>query len=266
MIAIDIGNTTTVLALFRQAEIVAQASLPTGKLSPDAFAQTWRQLTENTAAKNTPPSSPAGVAAVVPAAGRAMQELLAGLGVDKIQLLNSQEPLIMTHDLETPETTGVDRLLAARAGRELYAAGNQSLVVVQVGSAVTVDYVDREGVFRGGLILPGPEMWLEALSSAAGLARAKEIAEDFLWVLPAERVVGRSTREALAHGLATGLPGAVSNAVHATLKGAPSETKVLLTGGWAEKLRPLLTVKTTLTPDLVLHGIRLVLGEPDGKS
>ncbi len=145
--------------------------------------------------------------------------------------LDGGGPLILEPGVENrclhPETTGLDRLFAARGAFEW---GLSCALVVDAGSALTVDAYRREGprpVFLGGAIAPGPELLAQALAS--GTARLPRVDPR-----PAVPALGRDTEGALLAGIAVGFRGAAHELVEAIAReagfgGAP----VLLAGGAA---------------------------------
>lgn len=156
--------------------------------------------------------------------------------------------------VESPETVGQDRLYAAR-GAGLLAPG--ALIVVDAGTALTVDAVGPAGVFLGGAIAPGPTLLARAL--AAGGARLPEVA-----VEPGERALGHDTPSAMAGGIAVGFRGA-ARALVLEIAADPrlasvtqSPPTVVLTGGAREFLlapAPFVPLSILEVGDLVHRGL-----------
>lgn len=155
---------------------------------------------------------------------------------------------------ETPETLGADRLAAAAGALALYreAQPGRPLVVVDVGTAVTVEVVSADDVFLGGVIGAGPELARRAL--ADGTAQLPDVAPE----LP-RRAIGRSTREAIQSGLlfpfldgARGLLARIAGELGA-------EPFVVATGGWGALLAEHVLAIDHAEPHLVLHGVRALL-------
>lgn len=134
-------------------------------------------------------------------------------------------------ELSSAEGVGLDRLFAARGALELV---QSPAVVVQVGTAVTVDAVSpgaQQGRFLGGSIAPGPDLLAQALH--AGGARLPQVNP-----VPASPALGKDTEEALRGGIAVGLGGAVRALVEAVAQEAQlDEAQVVLTGGAREFVR-----------------------------
>jgi type III pantothenate kinase len=153
--------------------------------------------------------------------------------------------------LEEPHKVGIDRLAAAAAAGLVKPAGRPA-VVVDCGTAVTVDLVAADGRFLGGAILPGPALMARAL--AEGTSKLPAVAALVGGELPA--MPGRSTAEAIAAGIGYGIRGAVARLVAEARSAAGGDAATILTGGWSDAVRDVLP-DARLIPDLVLAGIGL---------
>jgi type III pantothenate kinase len=157
-------------------------------------------------------------------------------------------------DVEHPERVGLDRLLNAIAAQRLRQA-NQPVVIVDSGTAVTVDYVNRRGAFAGGAILPGIGMGARALhryTAMLPLLGAPGIAAE----PPA--VVGRNTIAAMTSGLYWGHVGAVRELAARIVDADAGEPKrlLLVTGGAGAVVSPHLE-RSQEWPFLPLQGLIL---------
>lgn len=149
------------------------------------------------------------------------------------ELLGALDPAIrpdpgLRVDCREPEKVGRDRLFAARGALELSPAG---AIVVDAGTALTVDAARADGTFLGGAIAPGPELLARTL--AEGTARLPRIA-------PRERApaLGRDTQEALQAGVLHGFRGAARELVdRVSEESALAAAPVVLTGGARGLLR-----------------------------
>ena len=146
-----------------------------------------------------------------------------------------------------PETvTGVDRLLNAAAA---YDRVKQACVVVDAGTAVTVDFVDGEGTFHGGAIAPGGEMQLKSLYEHT--AALPEVAFN----RPDREAFGRCTRQAMLHGVFYGIRGMIWKLVELYAERYGAYPMVIATGGDAELLLGDDELVDRIVPDLTLLGI-----------
>ena len=153
--------------------------------------------------------------------------------------------------LAAPERVGIDRLCGAAAAT-LVKAADRPAIIVDCGTAATVDMVTADGTFAGGAILPGPALMARALSE--GTSKLPEVAA--LGTAPPPPMPGRSTHDAIAAGIGFGIQGAVARLVAEAQSSFAGRAEVLLTGGWRGAVRAALPGATEI-PDLVLHGIAL---------
>ena len=171
--------------------------------------------------------------------------------------LGSRTHLPLVIEVEYPDKVGIDRLLNAIAANARRQPG-QIAIVIDSGTATTVDLVDGTGAFRGGAILPGFEMGAQALHEYTALLPLIQHHRLHDRVPPA---VGRNTTEALESGLYWGHVGAVKQMIesirteHPTPPGVPAPL-VMLSGGAAPVLRPHLG-SVSWEPALCLQGLAL---------
>lgn len=175
---------------------------------------------------------------------------------DRYAVLDSSNVSIPI-EVEHPEKVGMDRLAAAVAAVHLREAG-QPVIVIDAGSAITVDLVSSEGAFLGGAILPGMKMSAEVLASKT----------DLLPLVPASyrdtppAVLGKSTEAAMRSGLYWGIVGAVKELVQSLAQQVDGDAKVFISGGTAELLKDRLPFEVCHIPQLVLSGIALMARSP----
>lgn len=242
MLAVDIGNTFIRIVAFAGERVASRLSLHTHGAK---LAEISAAFAEAAAAADT---AKAWIASVAPPVNALVDAAAQKTGLAR-RFIRSGTDFILPHTLSTPETTGVDRLLAALSAKARHFADAPGCVVAQCGSAATVDLVDA-GVFRGGYILPGPAMWL------GGMARGAQL-PDYSGELPdwRARAIGANTRDAMVNGMHLALPTTV--AAVAGLVAADGGLPLAVTGGWGEAVLPHLRSRHIYDKDLVLHGIRL---------
>src|SRR5439155_21245354 len=115
-----------------------------------------------------------------------------------------RQMLPITNDVVKPEHVGIDRLLNAVAARNRLMAA-KSIVIIDAGSAVTVDWVDKDGVFRGGAIFPGLQMMAKALHDyTAALPMVEDNRSTPRHILP-----GNSTESAIRGGVFWAVAGGI---------------------------------------------------------
>jgi type III pantothenate kinase len=185
-----------------------------------------------------------------PAATRLIRWLQAH-NVPRIQLLTHAD-LPLAVDLPRSDLVGLDRLANAVAANRLRCA-SQPAIVIDIGSAITLDLISENGIFVGGSILPGLGMSARALHEFTDLLPLVEVTER-------PEPLGKSTLAAISSGLFWGAVGAMRE-VMVRLADAPIESQVFLTGGgapvFAVALGEVSPVPIEFVPHLTLAGIAL---------
>lgn len=160
-----------------------------------------------------------------------------------------------------PRALGGDRWAALVAARHLHP--RRAVIVVDAGTAVTVDALDADGVFRGGVILPGARGMVEALgrqtANLGGDGDGGDGDSDGATVAPT--ALATDTQAAMSAGAWLAVAGGVDAAVARQLAALPDgggDCAVLLTGGDAERIAAQLTAGVERAPDLVLRGVAVV--------
>jgi type III pantothenate kinase len=174
---------------------------------------------------------------------------------DTVEVLDHPDRLPLRVLLARPDHVGIDRLLDAVAANSRRRPGAPA-VIVDAGSAVTVDWLDATGAFAGGAILPGLRLM--------GLALHEHTALLPLIPPPAgpPPLPGTSTPDAMAAGVFWAAAGGVQALIRELAAGGP-RPDVFLTGGDAVPLRSILGPEVCFWPGMTLEGIRLaVAGGP----
>jgi type III pantothenate kinase len=146
-----------------------------------------------------------------------------------------------------PTRLGVDRLIAMAAAFHRYRA---PVCVADCGTALTVDLVDAKGCFQGGIIAPGPMLMRHAL---AGGTRQLPVVEE-----RSSDVLALSTEIGIAAGCLRAAAGAIALAFDEFSKRLGVAPQLILTGGDAPQVLPLLAFAYDHDPDLVLKGLALL--------
>jgi type III pantothenate kinase len=251
LLAISVGNTRTAVGHFHGDKLHVVQRLGNADLGAivDAAVQQWAHKGEEEgtiliASVNDP------VATAVEA------KLAAALHTDVWRIGRDIEVPI-GRCLDEGATPGQDRLLAAAAAFEML---KQAVIVVDAGTAITVDFVDGEGVFHGGAIAPGAQMQLASMH--AGTAALPEV--KFERPSDAEPF-GRNTVDAMRLGVFEGIRGAVQALVERYSAHYGAFPLVIATGGDAETLFEDSELVSRVAPDLVLRGI-LVAARTAGEA
>ncbi|MGI9229630.1 MAG: type III pantothenate kinase [Gammaproteobacteria bacterium] len=187
------------------------------------------------------------IASVVRAAlNGAVSRLVSDLwGLEPVLLSSEAESGALKNAYRDYREMGVDRWAAMLAAVNLYPP---PLCVIDFGTAVTVDIIDKDKQHRGGYIMPGQGLAAIMLSKAAhGLSatRPQQYATE----------PGLATQECLANGYATALVGFVRQAMEQAQAITDGEVKLIITGGGAKAISPLLPMDYIHDKDLVLSGM-----------
>jgi type III pantothenate kinase len=155
---------------------------------------------------------------------------------------------------------GADRWVAMLGARARHAG--KAVCIVDVGTALTIDLLDGHGLHRGGMLVPGPALMVDALlQSTAGIrkragARADAVATT---ARPTVRALfGRSTRAGLLAGSALAGAALIERALAEAGRLMGRRPLLLLAGGGARAVAPLLRVRHVREEHLVLHGLALL--------
>lgn len=149
-----------------------------------------------------------------------------------------------------PWRLGVDRLLGMIAAHRRFAG--RPVVTVAVGTAMTIDLVGDDGKHWGGAIIPAPQLMVSSLlENTSGIRRRAHGGASG----KGPALFGRSTRAAVEQGARFAAAAAVDRAVSEARVLVGQRPALVLTGGGASGLRPLIHTPSLLVPDLVLEGL-----------
>lgn len=252
LLALDVGNSSITLGLFRGLRLAARGRLPTrGRGSPAAGEGEYRKgLKAFLRELKIQPERITGVilSSVVPRATTALKGALRGLLRPRPLVLGENVKAPVVNRYRFPGQVGQDRLANAVAALALYGG---PAIVVDFGTAVTIDLVSRRGEYRGGLIVPGLEIALEALADRTALLPR-------IVLTPPREFLGRDTRTSISSGLFHGY-GALCDGLVASMKRlhAP-RARVIATGGHAHMIAPFCRSIRVVDPDLTLRGLYLI--------
>jgi type III pantothenate kinase len=255
LLAIDAGNTNVVMALIAPDETGGQVRTrwriaTDARRTADEYAVWLHQLLALEGFSRSDVEAVI-ISTVVPRALHNLRMLaLKYFGVEA--LVAGRAPLAWDIELDVvePATVGADRVLNAIAA---HAAHPGDLIVIDFGTATTLDVVDYTGAYKGGVITPGINLSLDALFTAA--AKLPRIAIE----APAGdgSVIGRTTEEQMHIGIFWGyidMIEGLSRRIRAQI-GRP--VKVIATGGLAVLLAQRSTLFDTVEPDLTIKGLGL---------
>ena len=248
LVTIDCGNTQTVIGLFNDRELVDHWRIATAvERTSDELALMFQQFLALHGTSDAPITGMvigSGVPRVT-AALREMSERYFGFPALVLEAgVRTGMPILY----DEPRNVGADRIANAIGAYDLYGGPT---IIVDFGTANTVDAVSEQGEYLGGAIFPGVEISLDALAARAAQLRKVEL------VRP-RSVVGKNTVESLQSGILFGFAGQVDGLVRRIVEVIGPVTAVIATGGLAPVVVPEAETITHYEPDLTLLGLRLV--------
>ena len=246
LLAIDVGNTNTVLGLFEGPDIYQSWRTKTdARETADELALKFRALLED-----SPEVTGIALCSTVPAVLREMRTMLDRYYRDIHTII--VEPGIKTGVpvvTDNPKEVGADRIVNSLAAFTLYGG---PVIVVDFGTSTNLDVVSGKGEFLGGALAPGIEISIDALAARAAQLRKVELVKP-------RNVIGKNTVEALQSGAIYGFAGQVDGLVDRITEELGQEVKaVIATGGLAGIVVPESATITHHEPDLTLIGLRLM--------
>lgn len=171
--------------------------------------------------------------------------------VEHRPVLNSETHLPIKLDYKTPETLGADRIADACGAWSLHPG--EACLIIDAGTCITIDYLDGDGVYHGGAIMPGLSMNLQALHTFT--AKLPLVSLDGVEKAP---VLGRSTEESIVAGTLGATMLALAGYVALYKQKSPS-LQVLLTGGDAPRLTAAGATGWEHVPQLTLIGLNEII-------
>ncbi|MBU0956642.1 MAG: type III pantothenate kinase [Spirochaetes bacterium] len=276
ILLLDIGNSTHVLTLFGPVDwqqaaglaavatpVLSRTSLPNEQLRPaGVLAEEIRRILEIPSnwpsvdsAVTLADDLAAFVCSVVPALAAAAATVFADLGIQAV-VLDSTMAAGVLNPYKEPGRLGADRLAAAAGARLLFPG--KDCIIVDCGTACTVDALCADAAMAGGYIVPGPATWLGSLRSGTAQLPSLELQ------LQGELGPGRTTAACIANGLRVGYP-AMLDGLCRTLQATvfvDRSPMYLFCGGWAAMLMAALKetipqwtgIAAELSPDLLARG------------
>ncbi len=243
LLLIDIGNTHTHLGLAGAGKVLRQLNMATagwfvGAAPRQVSAFVGRHKIKGAALCSVVPG-------VTPLVHRTIETLW---GLQCLELTPKTLRGVGL-DYPHPETIGPDRLANAVAARHRFGA---PVVVVDFGTAVTFDVVDRSGNYTGGIIAPGLSAMTDYLHDRTALLPRIRIRE-------IESAIGRSTEQAMLVGAVHGYRGLIRGLLSELRRElAARKLPVVATGGYAEMIAAKISEIHAVDPMLTLEGLRLV--------
>ena len=234
-LAIDVGNTLIKLAVFDQSEMLYFKKY--SNLEAEAVKALFQQYK--------------GITSVIIASVR---ELSSGFveffsNHAPLTVLTPALPLPVKIDYHTPDTLGADRIAAVVAASHLYP--DKNILVIETGTCVTYDFIDAEGIYRGGSISPGLGLRFSALHNFTDKLPLIEPVKN-------AALTGKSTESSIQSGVINGLIAEIQGII-SMYENNYEDLTIILSGGNLDYFDKILKNNIFAVPNIVLTGLNIIL-------
>ena len=248
LLAIDVGNTQTVIGMYDGAELRHHWRIATNaERTSDEHALLIAQILDLQGYEYDEVVTGIAVSSTVPGITAAIREMTDVYFTCPTVILEPGVRSGMPILYDNPKEVGADRIANAVGAFDLFGGPT---IVVDFGTATTLDCVSAKGEYLGGAIFPGIEISLDALFGRAAALRRVELVEP-------RNVIGKSTVESIQSGVTYGFAAQVDG-VCARMEAELGPCSVVATGGLSHLIAPLSQAIEHEEPWLTLHGLRIV--------
>jgi len=249
IIAVDIGNTNINIGLFLDGKEQSIKSIPSGsrKKLTNCLKDAWEKIPIATSSKEKRHDGVIVVSSVKSAWTAMVEEIVRESLDEKVYIIGKEIPLPMTCWVDEPEKVGTDRVVSAAAAFDVV---EDAVVVADFGTAVTIDLVDQNGIFQGGVICPGFKISAQALKeNTAQLPNVK--------VTKPKTPYGKNTADAINCGLYYSIIGALQEVIRRYAEQIGRWPQTVITGSGAKTIKDDCDFIDNYVPNLVIKGIVL---------
>ena len=248
LLAIDIGNTNIVIGCIRENEILFKARIATDRTrTSDQYGVEIKNMLEAFGVHREDISD-CIISSVVPPVFHSVRT-----GVVKVI---GKQPMVVGPGLKTglnihvdiPSQVGSDRIVAAVAALAEYEA---PLVLIDMGTATTIEVVEPENVYMGGVIFPGVMVSLDSLTSRA--AQLPGISLD-----KPKNIIGKNTVDCMRSGMMYGTASMLDGVIDRIAEELGHSSTIIATGGMAQFITPLCKHEIILEKELLLKGLNII--------
>lgn len=247
LLAVDVGNSNIVIGCFEGVKLLCKWRIHShpARSEDEYYGILQALLTECGYAQ----PQAVVISSVVPQQTVVWQKMFAQYWALEATIINALSPLGLRYKVADPSFIGSDLVTNAFAAISQY---QQSAIIIDLGTASTVQMVTSEGSFEGTAIIAGIQPSLQALTS-----RAAQLANIEITAPPA--LIGTNTRDAMLSGVVNSHVFALDNFVRQLRLQYFDKTPIvtILTGGWAALMQPLMPFVDVVEPNLTLNGLAL---------
>ena len=248
LLAIDIGNTNIVIGCIQNDEIVFKARIATDHIrTSDQYGVEIKTMLEAFDIKREDISDCIISSVVPPVFNSVCTGVIKVIGKQPMVVGPGLKTGLDIH-VDTPSQVGSDRIVIAVAALAEYKA---PLILMDLGTATTVEVVEPPRTYVGGVIFPGVRISLDALTSRA--AQLPGISLD-----KPKQVIGRNTVDCMRSGMMYGTAAMLDGVIERIEEELGHKATLIATGGMAQFITPLCKRKIILEKDLLLKGLNII--------
>lgn len=249
IIAVDIGNTNIDIGLFLEDKEQFVESVPGGSRAKltKCLKSAWQKIPVVESSKEDKRNGVIVVSSVKPAWTKVIVEIAENNFDEEIHIIGKDIPLPIQLWVDEPDKVGTDRVVSAAAA---YDVVGDAVVVADFGTAVTIDLVDQNGIFLGGVICPGFEISAKALRDyTAQLPNIK--------ITKPKAPYGKNTVDAINCGLYYSIVGTLQEVIRRYAEEFGKWPQTVITGSAAKVIAGDCEFIDNYVPNLVIKGIVL---------
>lgn len=249
ILAVDIGNSTVVMGLINNSELIASRKTVTDISELEVnYKEEIKTLLKSHSISESKIEG-AIISSVVPLLTDILKEAVSDIFKLEPITVNSESITGIEIITDNPSQLGSDRIADATAGINEYGA---PLVIIDMGTATTVSVINPENQFLGGLILPGVRTSLNSLiNNTSQLPRIK-------LGTPSERIIGTNTVSSIENGIVYGTAAQIDGLIQRISNELDFDPKIIATGGNAGAVIPYCKSKIIYDKNLLLKGLYII--------
>ena len=248
ILCIDIGNTNTVLGCFEKNRIVGTIRLQTNAGETAAEIAVRLKGLLDFYGFEASEFSGAILSSVVPEVTEPFREAVNRLFSVRCMLVGPGIKTGLNVRIDDPGTLASDLLVGAVAAMNLYTL---PVIIIDMGTAVTLTAVDAQKAYRGGVIFPGTRLSYKALSDSASLLPSISISAP-------KKCIGTNTVDAMRSGAVYGTAAMIDGMIGRMEAELGSPCTAVATGGYASRILPYCSREIVLDEELLLKGLYLI--------
>ena len=248
LLAVDIGNTNVTIGLYDGDTL--NTTWRISSITPKTMDECRMAFQDLFSGAKLDPTHCRGIVicSVVPRLTQAVSQALQQLTRITPKIIGQDIIIPITNQYKDPSQVGQDRLVNAFSAWTRYGG---PLIIVDFGTAITIDVVTRDRKYLGGVIAPGVEISLDALSQRTALLPRIEL--EFQ-----EKVLGQTTTESIRSGLLHGFGSLCDGLVQRLKAECAPNAKVIATGGYAKMISTYCKTIDCVNAELTMDGLKLL--------